>query len=48
MKRVSFLSHDISEGGISMDLSKIQDMLSWNVLTSDADVLSLLELVGYY
>jgi hypothetical protein len=29
LKQVSFLGHIISEGGISVDLSKIQDMLSW-------------------
>jgi hypothetical protein len=31
-----------------MDSSKIQNMLSWNVPTSDADIRSSLGLVGYY
>jgi hypothetical protein len=30
IKQVSFLSHVISEEGMSVDSSKIQDMLSWN------------------
>jgi hypothetical protein len=31
-----------------MDSSKIRDVLSWNAPTSDADIRSLLRLVGYY
>jgi hypothetical protein len=30
LKEVSFLVHIISEGGISVDPSKVKDMLSWN------------------
>jgi hypothetical protein len=30
LRQVTFLSHLISEEGIFMDSSKIQDMLSWN------------------
>jgi hypothetical protein len=30
LKQVTFMSHIISEEGISMDSSKIQDILSWN------------------
>jgi hypothetical protein len=48
VKQVSFLSHVISEEGISVDLSKIQNMLSWNAPTSDVDIHSYLGLVGYY
>jgi hypothetical protein len=48
MKQVSFLSHIISEEGISVDPSKIQDVLSWNAPTSVGDVNSFIGLVGYY
>jgi hypothetical protein len=30
MKQVAFLGHVISKGDISVDLSKVQDVLSWN------------------
>jgi hypothetical protein len=48
MKQVAFLGHVISKGGISMDPSKVQDVLSWNAPTSVGDILSFLGLAGYY
>jgi hypothetical protein len=48
MKQVAFLGHVISKGGISMDPSKVQDVLSWNMPTSVDDIRSFLGLVGYY
>jgi hypothetical protein len=30
LKEVSFLGHIICEGGISIDPSKVKDVLSWN------------------
>jgi hypothetical protein len=48
MKQVAFLGHVISKGGISMDPSKVQDVLSWNALTSVSDIQSFLELARYY
>jgi hypothetical protein len=48
MKQVAFLGHVISKGGISIDPSKVQDVLSWNVPTSVSDIQSFLELAGYY
>jgi hypothetical protein len=48
MKQVTFLGHVISKGGISMDLSKVQDVLSWNAPMSVGDIQSFLGLVGYY
>jgi hypothetical protein len=30
LKQVAFLGHIISKGGISVDPSKIQDVLNWN------------------
>jgi hypothetical protein len=48
LKQVAFLGHFISKGGISVDPSKIQDVLSWNVPMSVGDIRSFLGLVGYY
>jgi hypothetical protein len=48
MKQVAFLGHVISKGGISMDPSKVQDVLSWNAPMSVDDIWSFLGLVGYY
>jgi hypothetical protein len=45
---VSSLSHVILEERISLDSSKIRNMLSWNAPASDADIRSSLGLVGYY
>jgi hypothetical protein len=47
MKQVAFLGHVISEGGISVDPSKVQDVLSWNVPTSVGDIQSFLGLARY-
>jgi hypothetical protein len=44
LKHVAFLGHIISKGGISMDPSKVQDVLSWNVPTSVGDIRSFLGL----
>jgi hypothetical protein len=48
MKQVAFLGHVISKGGIYVDPSKVQDVLSWNASTSVSDIQSFLGLVGYY
>jgi hypothetical protein len=48
LKQVAFLSHIILKGGISMDPSKVQDILSWNAPTSVSKIWSFLGLVGYY
>jgi hypothetical protein len=48
MEQVAFLGHVISKGGISMDPSKVQDVLSWNAPTSVNDIRSFLGLDGYY
>jgi hypothetical protein len=42
------LGHVISKGGIYVDPSKIQDVLSWNVPTSVGKIRSFLGLAGYY
>jgi hypothetical protein len=48
LNQVAFLGHVISKGGISVDLSKVQDVLSWNAPTSVSDIQSFLGLAGYY
>jgi hypothetical protein len=48
LKQVAFLGHIISKGGISVDQSKVQDVLSWKAPTSVGDIRSFLGLVGYY
>jgi hypothetical protein len=48
MKQVAFLRHIISKGGIYVDPSKVQNVLSWNVPTSVDDIRSFLVLAGYY
>jgi hypothetical protein len=48
MKQVTFLGHVISKGGISVDPSKVQDVLSWKAPMSVGDIQSILGLAGYY
>jgi hypothetical protein len=48
LEQVVFLWHIILKGGISVDLSKIEDVLSWNAPTSVSDIRSFPGLAGYY
>jgi hypothetical protein len=48
LKRVAFLGHVISKEGISMDPSKVQDVLSWKAPTSVSNIWRFLRLAGYY
>jgi hypothetical protein len=48
LKEVSFLGHIISEGGISIETSKVKDVLSWNTPQNILDIRSFLGLAGYY
>jgi hypothetical protein len=48
MKQVAFLGHVISKGGISVDPSKVQDVLSWKAPMGVSDIQSFLGLAGYY
>jgi hypothetical protein len=48
LKEVSFFGHIISKGGISVDPSKVKDVLSWNTLQNVSDIRSFLGLAGYY
>jgi hypothetical protein len=47
LKEVSFLGHIISKGGISVDPSKVKDVLSWNTPKNVSDIRSFLGLAGY-
>ena len=42
------MGHVRSEDGISVDPSKIQDVLSWKAPTSVPEIRSFLGLAGYY
>jgi hypothetical protein len=48
LKEVPFLGHIISEGGISVDPSKVKDVLSWKTPQNVSDIRSFLGLAGYY
>ena len=48
MKEVSFLGHVVSNGGIVVDPSKVEDMLNWKPLSNVSEIHSFLGLVGYY
>jgi hypothetical protein len=48
LKQVAFLGHVILNRGISVDLSKVQDVLSWKAPTSVGDIRTFLGLAGYY
>jgi hypothetical protein len=43
-----FLGHIISEGGISVDPSKVKDVLSWKTPQNVSNIRSFLGLAGYY
>jgi hypothetical protein len=43
LKQVAFLGHIILKGGISVDPSKVQDVLSWNAPTMVGDFWSFLD-----
>jgi hypothetical protein len=48
LKEVSFLGHIISKRGISVDPSKVKDVLSWKTPQNVSDIRSFLGLAGYY
>jgi hypothetical protein len=48
LKEVLFLGRIISEGGISVDPSKVESVLSWNTPQNVLDIQSFLDLPGYY
>jgi hypothetical protein len=48
LKEVSFLDHVVSNRGISVDPSKVRDVLNWKPPTNVGEIQSFLGLVGYY
>jgi hypothetical protein len=48
LTEVTFLGHVISAGGISVDPSKVKDMLNWMPVTNASEIWSFLGLAGYY
>jgi hypothetical protein len=47
LKKVQFLGHIFSENRISMDPSKIQQVMEWKAPTSVSEIRSFLRLAGY-
>ena len=48
MSKVPFLGHILSEDGISVDPSKVQEVMDWKAPTSVHEVWSFLGLASYY
>jgi hypothetical protein len=48
LKEVSFLGHVVSNRGISVDPSKVKDVLDWKPPTNASEIRSFLRLAGYY
>ena len=46
--QISFLSHVVSKDGISVDLGKVEVVLSWKRPTTVTEVRSFLGMAGYY
>jgi hypothetical protein len=48
LKKVPFLGHVLSGDGISIDPTKVQEVLDWKAPTTVHEVRSFLGLTGYY
>jgi hypothetical protein len=48
LTEVTFLEHVISAGGISVDPSKVKDVLNWMLPMNASEIQSFLRLAGYY
>jgi hypothetical protein len=48
LKKVPFLGHVLSKNGISVDPSKVQEVMDWKAPTTVHEFQSFLSLVGYY
>ena len=47
LRKVPFLGHVLSENGISVDPSNVQEVMDWKALTTVHEVRSFLSLAGY-
>jgi hypothetical protein len=48
LREVVFLSHVLSEGGVSIDSGDVKDVLEWDPPQNVSDIHSFLGLAGYY
>jgi hypothetical protein len=48
LKKVPFLAHILSENGVLVDPSKVQEVMDWKAPTTIPEVRSFLGLAGYY
>ncbi|WVZ80533.1 hypothetical protein U9M48_028002 [Paspalum notatum var. saurae] len=48
LKEVSFLGHILSEKGVAVDPSKVEDVLNWKQPETVTEIQSFLSLAGYY
>jgi hypothetical protein len=48
LKKVPFLGHILSENEVSVDPSKVQEVMDWKTPTTVSEVRSFLGLAGYY
>jgi hypothetical protein len=48
LKKVAFLGHVVSNGGILVDPSKVKDVLNWKPPTDVGEIRSFLGLAEYY
>ena len=48
LKEVPFLGHILSENGVSVDPSKVREVMNWKAPTTVPEIRSFLGLAGYY
>jgi hypothetical protein len=48
LTKVAFLRHVISDGGVSIDMSKVKDVLNCMMSTTALEIQSFLGLAGFY
>jgi hypothetical protein len=48
LKEIKFLGHTISQGGISVDPEKVQEVMDWKPPTTVRQIQSFLGFAGYY